>query len=52
MYKAMRKACAAHLGRWRVRHDEHWGMAQRTFKTIFGLELEGGNRFWELIDTL
>ena len=27
-------------------------LAQRTFKTIFGLELEGGNRYWELIDTL
>ena len=52
LYKALRRTCAAHLGRWRVRPDEQWVMARDTFKQAFGLELEGGNRYWELIDRL
>lgn len=52
LYLALRKAYAAFLGRWRVYPDAQWELARSTFKTIFGLEMEGGNKYWELIQSL
>jgi len=51
-YRALRRACAEFLGRWRVYPDAQWDLARSMFKTIFGLELEGGNKYWELIQGL
>lgn len=52
LYLSLRRACAIFLGRWRVYSDAQWELARFTFKTIFGLELEGGNKYWELIQSL
>ncbi|MQF67086.1 FkbM family methyltransferase [SAR202 cluster bacterium AD-802-F09_MRT_200m] len=52
LYKALRKTWATYLGRWRVYPDMQWELAQRTFKKAFELDLEPGNKYWELIQSL
>lgn len=52
LYRALRKACATFLGRWRVYPDAQWELARSTFQQVFGLELEAGSKYWELIQNL
>lgn len=52
LYNGLRKTYATFLGRWRVYLDSQWDLARSTFKSIFGLELEGGNQYWEFIQSL
>ncbi len=52
LYRGLRKLCAEYLGRWRVYPDAQWEFARTMFKEIFGMELEGGWRYWELLRAL
>jgi len=53
IYISLRKICTEYLGRYRVNpEDIQWQMARTTLKAIFDLELEAGNKYWELIQSL
>jgi len=52
LYRALRRACATFLGRWRVYPDAQWDLARSTFRQVFELELEAGSKYWELIQRL
>ncbi len=52
LYLGLRRTCAKLLGRWRVYPNAEWDLACTTFKRIFGLNLESGNKYWELIQSL
>ncbi len=52
LYLSLRKVSATLLGRWRVYPDSQWDLARATFQKVFGLELEGGSRYWEMIQDL
>jgi len=52
LYRALRRACAQFLGNYRVYPDFQWDLARSFLKTIFGLELEAGHKYWELIQRL
>lgn len=52
LYLSLRKVYAGFLGRWRVYPDDQWELARSSFKTIFGLDLAAGNKYWELIQSL
>lgn len=52
LYTSVRKIWAVYLGQWRVNPDQRWELARSTFKTVFGLNLEAGNKYWELIQRL
>ncbi len=52
LYRYVRRTCAEFIGRWRTYPDAQWETCRDMFRTIFGLELEGGHRYWELIQGL
>jgi FkbM family methyltransferase len=52
LFLALRRTYATFLGRWRAYPDTQWELARSTFKTLFSLELEGGNKYWEFIQSL
>ncbi|MCC3405804.1 MAG: FkbM family methyltransferase [Microcoleus sp. PH2017_10_PVI_O_A] len=53
IYRALRRICTEYLGRYRVNpEDVQWNAARSTLKEIFNVELEAGNKYWELIQNL
>ncbi len=52
LYRALQRTCAEFLGRWRVYPDAQWETERGMFETIFGFPLEGGSRYWELVQEL
>lgn len=52
LYLTLRKVSATLLGRWRVYPDSQWDLARTTFQKVFGLELEGGSKYWEMVQGL
>jgi FkbM family methyltransferase len=52
LYRALRRACAKLLGRWRVYPDAQWTQVREMFQAIFGLELLGGSGYWQQIRSL
>lgn len=52
LYKSLRRMTAIFLGRWRVYPDKQWQEIQSMYKTIFGIELESGSKFWEMIGAI
>jgi len=53
IYRALRRICTEYLGRYRVNpEDVQWNMARSMLREIFNLELEAGNKYWELIQSL
>ncbi len=52
LYRTLRKSCAELLGKWRVYPDNQWETIRGMFKTVFGVEMEAGSRYWELLQSL
>ena len=52
LFKTVRRMCAEFLGRYRVYPDRQWDEARETFQSIFGMELAGADKYWDMIRTL
>jgi FkbM family methyltransferase len=52
LYRALQRTCAEFMGRWRVYPDAQWETVRGMFETIFGFPLEGGSRYWEMVQGL
>lgn len=53
IYHSLRLACVRYLGRWRVNPtDAKWELARSICREIFGLDLEAGHKYWELVQSL
>ena len=53
LYRALRVVCIRYLGQWRMNPtDQRWGLARTVSKQVFGLDLEPGHKYWELLQRL
>lgn len=52
LYKSLRRAMAAFMGRWRVCPDAMWREVRESYQKLFGIELQGGSGYWQQIRSL
>ena len=53
LYQQLRLTTVRYLGRWRTNPtDQNWKLAQATVQELFGLPLESGHKYWELVQEL
>lgn len=53
LYTQLRLTALRYLGRWRANPtDQNWKLAQAHAQELFGLQLESGHKYWELVQEL
>lgn len=53
LYQSLRRTCIEYLGQYRVNPEtQEWELARSLSQDIFEVEIEAGNKYWELIQRL